>query len=76
MPSIGYGSNRKTRHLMPDGFKKFVVHNLKVYSSFVHDVIAAMLGEFDKILRLNSFFISFNMVDVLFVSLLTWEQRK
>ncbi|XP_031560221.1 60S ribosomal protein L32-like [Actinia tenebrosa] len=30
MPSIGYGSNRKTRHLMPDGFKKFVVHNLKV----------------------------------------------
>ncbi|KAK3739732.1 hypothetical protein QZH41_016179 [Actinostola sp. cb2023] len=29
MPSIGYGSNRKTRHLMPDGFKKFVVHNIK-----------------------------------------------
>ncbi|KXJ12175.1 60S ribosomal protein L32 [Exaiptasia diaphana] len=29
MPSIGYGSNRKTRHLMPDGFKKFVVHNVK-----------------------------------------------
>ena len=30
MPSIGYGSNRNTRHLMPDGFKKFVVHNVKV----------------------------------------------
>ena len=30
MPSIGYGSNKKTRHLMPDGFKKFVVHNVKV----------------------------------------------
>lgn len=30
MPSIGYGSNAKTRHLMPDGFKKFVVHNVKV----------------------------------------------
>ncbi|KAJ7383562.1 60S ribosomal protein L32 [Desmophyllum pertusum] len=29
MPSIGYGSNRKTRHLMPDGFKKFVIHNVK-----------------------------------------------
>jgi len=29
MPSIGYGSNSKTRHLMPDGFKKFVVHNVK-----------------------------------------------
>merc|ERR1712026_37828 len=29
MPSIGYGSNANTRHLMPDGFKKFVVHNKK-----------------------------------------------
>ncbi|XP_022796666.1 60S ribosomal protein L32-like [Stylophora pistillata] len=29
MPSIGYGSNKKTRHLMPDGFKKFVIHNVK-----------------------------------------------
>ncbi|KAL9979784.1 hypothetical protein ACROYT_G017499, partial [Oculina patagonica] len=29
MPSIGYGSNKNTRHLMPDGFKKFVIHNVK-----------------------------------------------
>merc|ERR1712138_98350 len=29
MPSIGYGTNAKTRHVMPDGFKKFVVHNVK-----------------------------------------------
>ncbi|CAB3989827.1 60S ribosomal L32 [Paramuricea clavata] len=28
MPSIGYGSNKKTRHMMPDGFKKFVIHNI------------------------------------------------
>lgn len=27
MPSIGYGSNKKTRHLMPNGLKKFVVNN-------------------------------------------------
>ncbi|WP_411024657.1 eL32 family ribosomal protein, partial [Salmonella sp. s55962] len=27
MPNIGYGSNRKTRHLLPNGFKKFVVRN-------------------------------------------------
>ena len=33
MPSIGYGSNKKTRHLMPDGFKKFVIHNVKVKRS-------------------------------------------
>eukprot|EP00899_Mesostigma_viride_P020524 jgi/Mesvir1/28473/Mv15894-RA.1 len=27
MPNIGYGSNKKTRHVLPNGFKKFVVHN-------------------------------------------------
>lgn len=27
MPSIGYGSNKRTRHLMPNGLKKFVVNN-------------------------------------------------
>nr|ACR24953.1 ribosomal protein L32 [Lepidochitona cinerea] len=29
MPNIGYGSSKKTRHICPDGFKKFVVHNVK-----------------------------------------------
>ncbi|QGA14637.1 hypothetical protein EYB26_002293 [Talaromyces marneffei] len=29
MPSIGYGSNKKTRHLMPSGHKAFLVHNIK-----------------------------------------------
>ena len=28
MPSIGYGSNRKTRHLMPNGLRKFLVNNV------------------------------------------------
>ncbi|KAI9774763.1 MAG: 60S ribosomal protein L32 [Geoglossum umbratile] len=28
MPSIGYGTNRKTRHLMPSGHKAFLVHNV------------------------------------------------
>ncbi|KAJ1653125.1 60S ribosomal protein L32 [Dispira simplex] len=28
MPSIGYGSNKKTRHVMPNGFKKVVVKNV------------------------------------------------
>ncbi|KAL8923636.1 MAG: hypothetical protein Q9172_003028 [Xanthocarpia lactea] len=27
MPSIGYGSNKKTRHMMPSGHKAFVVNN-------------------------------------------------
>ncbi|KAI9793882.1 MAG: 60S ribosomal protein L32 [Peltula sp. TS41687] len=28
MPSIGYGSNKRTRHLMPSGHKAFLVHNV------------------------------------------------
>ncbi|KAL4181977.1 hypothetical protein AMTRI_Chr12g240180 [Amborella trichopoda] len=27
MLNIGYNSNKKTRHYLPNGFKKFVVHN-------------------------------------------------
>ncbi|ERF73049.1 60S ribosomal protein L32 [Endocarpon pusillum] len=29
MPSIGFGSNKKTRHMMPSGHKAFLVHNPK-----------------------------------------------
>merc|ERR1711993_12354 len=29
MPNIGYGSNAKTRHMMPSGFKKVLVNNMK-----------------------------------------------
>ncbi|RDX93710.1 60S ribosomal protein L32-1, partial [Mucuna pruriens] len=29
MPNIGYASDKKTRHYLPNGFKKFVVHNVK-----------------------------------------------
>merc|ERR1712075_32957 len=28
MPNIGYGSNKKTRHVLPSGFRKFVVNNV------------------------------------------------
>lgn len=30
MPNIGYGSNAKTRHMLPTGFRKVLVHNVKV----------------------------------------------
>jgi len=29
MPNIGYGSARRTRHMLPNGFKKFLVHNTR-----------------------------------------------
>ena len=28
MPNIGYGSNKKTKHLLKDGFRKFVINNV------------------------------------------------
>jgi large subunit ribosomal protein L32e len=28
MPNIGYGTDKKTRHYLPNKFKKFVVHNV------------------------------------------------
>lgn len=28
MPKIGYGTNKRTRHLLPNGFYKFVVKNV------------------------------------------------
>ncbi|KAF5923353.1 hypothetical protein HPG69_006521 [Diceros bicornis minor] len=29
MPNIGYGSNKKTKHMLPTGFPKSLVHNIK-----------------------------------------------
>ncbi|WPH01937.1 60S ribosomal protein L32 [Acrodontium crateriforme] len=29
MPKIGYGSNKKTRHMMPSGHKAFLVNNVR-----------------------------------------------
>mmetsp|Transcript_157 Transcript_157/g.1203 ORF Transcript_157/g.1203 Transcript_157/m.1203 type:complete len:134 (+) Transcript_157:200-601(+) len=29
MPNIGYGTNKKHRHILPNGFLKFVVHNVQ-----------------------------------------------
>ena len=28
MPKIGYGSNKKTRHMLPSGHREMLVHNL------------------------------------------------
>nr|XP_051698481.1 60S ribosomal protein L32-like [Oryctolagus cuniculus] len=29
MPNTGYGSNKKTKHMLPSGFRKFLVHNVR-----------------------------------------------
>ncbi len=33
MPNIGYGSQKATRHMLPTGFRKVLVHNIKVGTS-------------------------------------------
>ena len=30
MPNIGYGSSKNTRHMLPTGFRKVLIHNVKV----------------------------------------------
>jgi large subunit ribosomal protein L32e len=30
MPNIGYGSAKTTKHMLPNGFRKVLVHNIKV----------------------------------------------
>ena len=51
MPKIGYGSNKKTKHMMPNGFYKFKVsnvadldmllmHNTKMAAEIAHNVSA------------------------------------
>ena len=29
MPKVGYGSNRKTKYLLPSGMKRFLITNIK-----------------------------------------------
>merc|ERR1712196_452479 len=38
MPNIGYGSNKKTRHVLPDGFKKFLMYNRTYAAEVAHSV--------------------------------------
>merc|ERR1712189_102402 len=44
MPSIGYGSNKKTRHICPDGYKKFLVHNVRELEVMQNKTFAAEIA--------------------------------
>lgn len=43
MPKIGYGSNKKTRHIMPNGYRRFVVANVSDVDLLLMCVPAAPL---------------------------------
>jgi len=53
MPKIGYGSNKKTKHLMPNGFKKFLVYNVRELELLLmhNKTYAAEIGEFAFLVR-------------------------
>ncbi|GER53090.1 60S ribosomal protein L32 [Striga asiatica] len=53
MPNIGYGSDKKTRHYLPNGFKKFVVHNVKELEVLMMHNRKGLAGEF--LLRIYCF---------------------
>ena len=46
MPNIGYGSAKTTKHMLPIGFRKVLVHK-KFCAEIAHDVSA-------KVLKMNS----------------------
>ncbi|KAI9687773.1 MAG: 60S ribosomal protein L32 [Bathelium mastoideum] len=53
MPKIGYGSNKKTRHMMPSGHKAFLVNNTRELDvllmhnrTFAADVIKKESGDY------------------------------
>jgi large subunit ribosomal protein L32e len=35
MPNIGYGSAKTTKHMLPNGFRKVLVHNIKVKTMMI-----------------------------------------
>lgn len=49
MPNIGYGSAKATKHMLPNGFRKVLVHNVKVCLcgySFIFKTISNLLSQF------------------------------
>ena len=43
MPNIGYGSAKTTKHMLPIGFRKVLVHNIKVRKSLLFSKLSASL---------------------------------
>jgi len=60
MPSIGYGSNKKTRHMLPTGFRKVLVHNVKVnvyLKIFLKSMNWNLYRQSDALTKMSSIFL-------------------
>lgn len=47
MPKIGYGSAKTTKHMLPNGFRKVVVHNIKVCMLFMCEINSLVANSID-----------------------------
>merc|ERR1712147_190879 len=45
MPNIGYGSNKKTRHMLPDGFKELLMMYNRTYAAEVASSVSRKTRE-------------------------------
>ena len=45
MPNIGYGSSKATRHMLPTGFRKVLIHNMKVRTRHWRNRIQIHVGK-------------------------------
>ena len=46
MPKVGYGSAKLTKHMLPNGFRKVVVNNLKVTSPVILLALSTLIKSF------------------------------
>lgn len=52
MPNVGYRNSRETRHVLPNGYKKVLIHNSKVCFQIIKEMpfFKLMLQEMDVLL--------------------------
>lgn len=74
MPSIGYGSNKKTKHMLPTGFRKVLVHNVKVHLSVFIILLSLMNLISVKIPRNNNDFLEVGNEEIMLMR--TWNYIK
>lgn len=48
MPNVGYGSDKRTRHMLPSKFRKVLVHNVRVSTFYTLNIVYIDSNEMSK----------------------------